>query len=535
MNYLKIKILLYLLLVSCILRGADLNITWKEGKDNRYNHPATLRVIHSSNSKPVASADIFWDKEFLGKTNQQGILSTDILNNTAIKHSLKACYDSKCSDNISYQVVASEFPFPLFISMGEDPSNSMSFTWHTEEKIKNSIVECVKYSDPAGFKSGSVVKAIGISYTQELKDTDKPEGLKFSVTVHKTTVHQLSPDTQYKYRAGDGKYWKEGTFITAATNEEEIKFLFTADSQESGRENYQSNFKAVLNKAFEKHPDIRFIMHGGDMVNRGINNQEWMWFFEAGEKYFRNFPFAPVVGNHETGGVNPVAPQQRSQAYLRFFSNSSNHTANFAEGSAYSFNYGSTHLLCLDVQNLFDAMDVQEKTGEKKYLQSAVEWITNDLNAATSQKKWKIVTMHQPIYGANRDEDDLRKVLAPLFDKCKVDVVITGHDHYYFRSFPLKYDSIRNEGEVVPMDSFGTIYLIGGSTCTKMYVQKFARPYQAVVLSKEIFPGRFPWLRNEVLTEQNYSIFTVKKGALYYQFFDKKGNLKDEFSIKRFP
>ncbi|HEY5511312.1 MAG TPA: hypothetical protein VIK10_09820 [Prolixibacteraceae bacterium] len=42
-----------------------------------------------------------------------------------------------------------------------------------------------------------------------------------------------------------------------------------------------------------------------------------------------------------------------------------------------------------------------------------------------------------------------------------------------------------------------------------MYVQKFARPYQAVVLSKELFPGRYPWLRNEVFFEQNLRLFRL--------------------------
>ena len=269
------------------------------------------------------------------------------------------------------------------------------------------------------------------------------------------------------------------------------------------------------------------------MVNHGTYAQEWGWFFEAGEKYFGNLPLASMVGNHEAGGLHDTVPQRKNSSYLPFFNNPSNHTSTYAEGSAYSFNYGSAHLLCLDNQNLIDALEVQSKTGENRYLRSAIDWIRNDLAVATAQKQWKIVTMHQPIYGANRDEKELRKVLAPVFDKFKVDIVITGHDHYYFRSFPMKHDSLKNDGEIVPMDQFGTVYIIGGSTSSKMYVQKFAKPYQAVVLAKTIFPGRYPYLRNEPLTQQNYSTFTVKPEELHYQFFDKTGNLKDEILLRR--
>jgi len=532
---LKFRLGLLLLLWSALLSGADLKINWREGKDNLYNHPARLQVTFSETGKAAANADVYRGEELLGKTDSHGELSTTALNSAAVKYSLKACLEDKCSDKTVYQVLASEYAFPAFNNMGEDPSTSMSFTWHTAVQIKGTITECIIAGDKDGFQSPLVIRSKGISYPKELIDLDKPEGKKFNVSIHKTTVKDLSPDTRYNYRVGDGKYWMEGSFQTAPAKDsrEAVKFLFVADSQESSRENYQSFLKSVLNKAFTVNPDIRFIVHAGDMVNRGMNGQEWQWYFEAGEKYFRNSPLASNVGNHETGGVVTNGPQQKNKAYLDYFNNPSNHTGTFAEGSAYSFNYGAAHLVCLDNQSLNDAMDVKLKTGNGSYLQSALHWLKKDLEFATAQKKWKIVTMHQPIYGANRDETELREVLAPVFDSCKVDLVITGHDHYYFRSFPIRYDPLKNDGEVVPIDQFGTVYLIGGSTCAKMYPQKFARPYQAVVMAKEDFPGRYPYLRSEPLAQQNYSTFSVTRERLHYQFFDRNGNKKDDVVLHR--
>lgn len=530
----KLALFILILLWSAILWGADLKISWREGKDNLYNHPAKL-LVTKTDGKPVAEAVIFRGGDLLGKTDKLGVLNTNNLNTAAVKYTLKACLNEQCSDKVTYQVVASEFPFPTFISMGEDPSTSMSFTWHTMPKIKETLTECIREDDPAGFKSPQVIRARGVSLLQELIDLDKPEGKKYQVMIHKTTLNGLSPDTKYRYRVGDGKYWQDGSFLTAPdpAGNTTIKFLFTADSQESTRENYQANYKAILGKAFEINPGIRFIVHAGDMVNRGMNGQEWGWFFESGDQYFRRFPLASVVGNHETGGVAISGPQQENKAYLNYFNNPSNHTGIFAEGSSYAFNYGAARLVCLDNQNLGDAIDAETKTGEAKYLHSALAWLRKELGNATAQQKWKIVTMHQPIYGANRDEKELREVLAPIFDSCKVDLVITGHDHYYFRSFPMRYDRQKNDGEVVPMDQFGTVYLTGGSTCNKMYPQKYARPYQAVVMAKELIPGRYPWLRGEILTQQNYSLFTVNQQQLHYQFYDRSGNLKDELLLRK--
>jgi 3',5'-cyclic AMP phosphodiesterase CpdA len=531
----RFTLLLSLILCSALLWGADLKISWRDGKDNLYKHPARLIVTSTAKGKPTAGATIYRNEEPLGVTDSHGQFNTTTLNTAAVKYTLKACIDNRCSEKTSYQVVVSEYPYSAFISMGENPSTSMSFTWHTSGKIKVTLVEFVKADDKLGFQSLQALKTKGTFYVHEMIDVDKPEGKKYNVSIHKATINDLTPGTQYLYRIGDGKNWMEGSFRTAPEqgNSEEIKFLFLADSQESSRENYQSYFRKVISKACELNPDIRFVVHAGDMVNRGMNGQEWGWFFEAGEKFFKNLPFAPMVGNHETGGVVTSGPQQENLAYLSYFNNPSNHTGTFAEGSSYSFNFGTVHLLCLDNEDLFDAIEVQSKTGEKKYLESALDWIKKDLTTATLQNKWKVVTMHQPIYGANRDEDDLRKVLAPVFDKGKVDLVITGHDHYYFRSFPMKYDSLKNDGEIVPIDQFGTVYLIGGSTCAKMYPQKFAKPYQAVVMASGEFPGRYPTLRNDPLTLQNYSTFTASPAKLHYRFFDKNGNLKDEVVLQK--
>lgn len=533
----KLTLLLLLSLWTIQLWGADLKIIWREGKDNLYQHPARLTVTYMANGKPSAGATIYRNEEPLGVTNAHGELITDALNTAASKYLLKACLGEQCSDKTSYQVAASEFPFPVVISMGSDPSVSMSLTWHTAIQVKATELECVKESDAAAFKSMEVNRSKGRALIQDLIDIDKPEGKKYQVLVHKGTFNGLTPNTKYLFRVGDGKHWAQGSFLTApeSGSKESVKFLFIADSQESSRENYQTIFKSVAQKAFEKNPDIRFIAHGGDMVNRGMNGQEWGWVFEAGSAWFSNYPLAPVVGNHETGGVTAKEPQQRNMAYLPWFNNPSNNSSGYADGSAYSFTWGAAHLTCLDIQNLDDAMEIKEKRGDGKYLQAALDWLRKDLASATTAKKWKIVTMHQPIYGANRDEKELRAVLAPIFDSCKVDLVITGHDHYYFRSFPMRYDPKNNDGQIVPMDQFGTVYVIGGSTCSKMYVQKYAKPYQAVVMARELFPGRYPYLKNDPLTLQNYSIFNVKQEELRYQFFDKNGNLKDEAVLRKEP
>ncbi len=52
---------------------------------------------------------------------------------------------------------------------------------------------------------------------------------------------------------------------------------------------------------------------------------------------------------------------------------------------------------------------------------------------------WRVVTIHQDIYGSGLDHSDtdgmiLRTQLTPVFDSNDIDVVLQGHDHTYSRS-----------------------------------------------------------------------------------------------------
>jgi predicted phosphodiesterase len=57
----------------------------------------------------------------------------------------------------------------------------------------------------------------------------------------------------------------------------------------------------------------------------------------------------------------------------------------------------------------------------------------------TSRARWKIAYFHHPIYssgGRHGSEMDLRLLVEPLFIKYGVDVVFSGHEHFYERVNP---------------------------------------------------------------------------------------------------
>jgi hypothetical protein len=68
-----------------------------------------------------------------------------------------------------------------------------------------------------------------------------------------------------------------------------------------------------------------------------------------------------------------------------------------------------------------------------------LDWLEKELSASTSD--WKIAFFHHPIYSSgdkHGSDQVLRDQLEPLFLKHAVDLVLTGHEHFYERLKPQK-------------------------------------------------------------------------------------------------
>ena len=81
-------------------------------------------------------------------------------------------------------------------------------------------------------------------------------------------------------------------------------------------------------------------------------------------------------------------------------------------------------VFALDTNQAFDKASAQYK------------WLEQQLSASTSA--WKIPVFHHPPYSSGAHGSDLtvRAALSPLFEKYKVQLVLTGHDHHYERTKP---------------------------------------------------------------------------------------------------
>ena len=128
-----------------------------------------------------------------------------------------------------------------------------------------------------------------------------------------------------------------------------------------------------------------------------------------------SLPVATTIGNHDSLNAD----------YMYHFNNpNATEYGTTQAGGDYYYSYGNGLFIVLNTNNY----NVAE---HKKAIEEAV---ASDPDAA-----WRIVTIHQDIYGTGLDHSDtdgmiLRTQLTPIFDEYDIDVVLQGHDHTYSRS-----------------------------------------------------------------------------------------------------
>ena len=121
----------------------------------------------------------------------------------------------------------------------------------------------------------------------------------------------------------------------------------------------------------------------------------------------------------------------------------------------YSFNYQNIHFTVL-------SEEVPIETDSEQY-----KFIIDDLAAASSNSSidWIIVIHHEPMYTSPYKQwsgMDLSLIEAyhPVFDKYKVDLILSGDLHNYQRSYPLRYDPLTHYDTSNPANAITTAPVI---------------------------------------------------------------------------
>ncbi|QDT83094.1 purple acid phosphatase family protein [Gimesia chilikensis] len=429
--------------------------------------------------------------------------------------------------------VATDVPDRILLSWKQNPANSFSVTWRSKAGA-----DAVAEIAPAEAGPQFVMKARLVrGKTSKLKTN------LGTVHMHAATFTDLEPGTLYAYRVGSRRTvplseeeqkgvepatadyaWSEWLqYRTAQESEGDVvapvSFVYVGDAQND----VKSHWSRLIRESFRDAPRMTFMLHAGDLVNRGNNDQEWGEWFYSGDWIFSTVPQLAVPGNHEydrdriaagPGVDDDEIPKTLSRRWAQRFE--------FPENGP----KGSTeNIFYVDVQGVrIIGLDSNRDPETQK------EWLEKVLQ--NNPNRWTILTHHHPIYSSSvrRDNPELRKIWQRLYEKYNVDLVLQGHDHSYGRTGPISLQLSRKleteenvaTGLRVADQSGGPVYVVSVSG-PKMYELK---QYPAEAIQTDPF-------RRRAQGKQLYQVITVEQDRLVYQAKTVTGKLYDQFTINK--
>ena len=330
----------------------------------------------------------------------------------------------------------------ISLTPGSDETQ-MNFRWHSSHKAGYPLVNVSKSPDMA-----NSVAHLGRKEASE----------NAYQRVNKVTVDGLEPGTvyYYTYRLENG-YSQPLAFKTPPLGK--VKFMFVSDIQCSGAGGDEEArllnarlWNRTLETALNNNADIDFIVAAGDNANKAVTEE---WIASLSPPALRSMPMATVVGNHD----------MKSNIYSRYVNNPNifHGTTPNHVGNGYWFTAGDVLFVMLN-SNKINMAD--------HYL------LIREALKTNPNAKWRVAVMHHDIYGTrghadihkNTDAYLLQCGLGTLFDEYGFDMVLTGHDHVYGRSYYMKNNkNVDNPGyaDGKVTDPKGTIYFTASAAAGK--------------------------------------------------------------------
>ena len=188
----------------------------------------------------------------------------------------------------------------------------------------------------------------------------------------------------------------------------------------------------------------------------------------------------------------------------------------------YSFDYENIHFLAVTPADLTlaeRARGVSQETISNDKMQ--LDFIRTDLKHANDNPEtdFTIVFMHLPMYSSIQYPFmDLRDELQPMFDLYGVDLVISGHQHAYERTYPVMFNNAITDYEKCTYNNpDGQIYLTVG-----MGGHSHAKSEQ-----------KQPW--TVIINHNDFGFLNIKLvnngKTLYGEFTSNTGKIMDAFQI----
>ena len=286
-------------------------------------------------------------------------------------------------------------PVHVLLSFGDEDELSRNVSWQCDTMLQPSYLELVCDGDT----------------TRVDADGEVFESRNGKAAYYVARLRNLDPDRHYFYSVvtgGKRKGWFD--FRTHQTGSDHFPFMFVGDVQDT----IGGIANRLLLEAWAHHPDVEFMVCGGDLTERPAN-QYWAETFRTIDSIGQFMPILNIAGNHDylKGVIQHL--ERRFPLVFSYFLDSK-----VGDNMVYTLKYGNTQLFVLDTNREFF------------YLWTQRQWLKRQLES--SDAKWKILILHHPLYSVKGKNNTIQRWLFDdLVRLYGVDLVLQGHEHAYAR------------------------------------------------------------------------------------------------------
>lgn len=278
-----------------------------------------------------------------------------------------------------------------------------------------------------------------ITYGTQFNELDQILDNAALTTSHEVVLTNLSPLTRYYYSVGSDTSALAGndadTFFEtspATDTATPTRIWILGDPGRAGTDPTLEGQKIVRDGYYQfsqgAYTDF-WLMLGDNAYNDGTIEEYQNAVFDQYPTMLKQSPFWPVMGNHDN---RTAKVETGTGGYYDLFSLPKNGEAGgvaSTQEAYFSFDYGNIHVVVLNSSD----REHYELSGPMD------EWLRTDLQ--TSEAEWLIAVFHHPVYGKSGHDSDteynmiqMRQNFVPILEEFGVDLVMTGHNHFYTRT-----------------------------------------------------------------------------------------------------
>ena len=228
-----------------------------------------------------------------------------------------------------------------------------------------------------------------------------------------------------------------------------LTFLFFSDTQPDPETMDFSGTGELVRQAVGLHDNAELMIFGGDTVDDGADETQWLAFHRAIGVSREGLISAAVAGNHDNHDLLVGQFDYPVEA-----------PGGPGEGFFYSLRLGPVFFLMLD-SNIMGAAKSTD-----------IEWLQNELRSeAAREADWRVAVMHHPMWPASDIPKDIQRAeimrahFLPILEEYGVELILCGHQHMYSRTRPMRGESISNDGggivQVIAASGGKASYTIG--------------------------------------------------------------------------